>query len=151
MSLPKKLFKKLGGIFDALDILEHTSRLAQPFVQDARAKSIENAKRIYAHQYVEDGLCTIIIEKAEIIARGASFEEAFEKFIERLKDLRENKVVSSNKKTRAIQKKLIDKIDRILSEGDDLKPYIFRIHIEENHQSRRSPMKINRIYRRPKA
>lgn len=124
--------KLAGNVLKSLDLLEHTSKIAKPFVDDFRTKSIENSKKIFATQVVIDDEYVIEIKSADLKGTGQTQEEALNAFMRALIHLWESQVLSPDKKIRKEQLKLISKMSAIADKSDnlciDLKRYIFRIH-----------------------
>lgn len=124
--------KWAGNLLKSLDLLEHTSKVAKPFVDDFRNKSVEKSKKIFATQVVVNDEYVIEIKSAHIKGKGQSQEEAFSAFMRALIHLRESQVLSPDKKIQKEQLKLITKLNAIAENSDnlciDLRRYIFRIH-----------------------
>ncbi|MCF8020824.1 MAG: hypothetical protein K9L62_15710 [Vallitaleaceae bacterium] len=122
----KKVMPAISTAINSIDVLENTSKIAKPFVDDARIKGIEKSKIIEAHQTFDGDNTIIAIERAGIIAISESEDSAFELFVSKLERLREKRVLSSDKKVRKEQKKIIDKVSMIIGDQGDIRNYIYR-------------------------
>lgn len=126
----KKVIPTVGNFLGALDLVDNIVRLAKPFFDDARSKNIEESKKIYAYQINTDEGVTLYKKKVNIEITANNEEEAFRIFIKQLNDLKNNRMLSSNKKIQKEQMKLIKKIDDIAKSDEDFKKYLFRIIVE---------------------
>jgi hypothetical protein len=126
----KKVIPSVGNFLGALDLVDNIVRLAKPFVDDVRDKSIEESKKIYAYQINTDEGVRVYKKKVDIEITADTEEEAFRIFVKELNNLRNNRMLSSNKKIQKEQMKLIRKIDDIVKSDEDFKKYLFRIIIE---------------------
>lgn len=122
----KKVVPVLSTAINSIDMLENTSKIAKPFVDDARTKGIEKSKIIEAYQTTDGDKIIIAIEEAGIIAISECEDSAFELFVSKLEKLREKRVLNSDRKIKKEQKKLIDKISMIVDDEGDLRNYIYR-------------------------
>ena len=133
----KKIAPKLVNILSSIDLLENTTAIAKPFVEDVRNKNIEKSKRIHALQAEKDGKVIISMEKAGILVIEKTEEEAFKHFIYKLINLKEKRILSDNKKIRREQLILIEKINSILSDGGNIEDYIYRILVKVSDEDKR--------------
>ncbi|MDF1618786.1 hypothetical protein, partial [Petrocella sp. FN5] len=122
----KKVIPAISTAINSIDVLENTSKIAKPFVDDARIKGIEKSKIIEAHQTFDGDNTIIAIERAGIKAISENEDSAFELFVSKLERLREKRVLSSDKKIRKEQKKIIDKVSMIIGDQGDIRNYIYR-------------------------
>ena len=127
----KKMGPAISKITNSVDLLENTSDLAKPFLEDARSKSIEKSKRIFAFQTVVEDQVKIAIPKAGLSISEANEALALEHFVKRLEKLRDSKILNSDKKIQKAQKILIDKLNQIRNDEGEIKDYIYRIETTE--------------------
>lgn len=140
----KKVLPLLSTALNSLDLLEHTSKLAKPFIEDARIKGIEKSKIIYAQQKEEGDRVIIAIEKAGLIAISGDEEGAFELLMSKLLRLKEKRILNSDKKIQKEQKKLIDKMNWIVEDQGEIRNYIYRTEVtQEQH-----PITLGNFYKK---
>lgn len=126
----KKIIPTIGNFLSALDLVDNIVRLAKPFFDDVRDKSIEDSKKIYAYQINTDESVTVYKKKVDIEITADTEAEAFKKFIMELENLKDRRMLSSNKKIQREQIKLIKKLDDIEKSEEDFKKYLFRIIVD---------------------
>ena len=128
----KKVIPVLGNFLSTLDLVDNIFRFAKPFFDDARDKNIEESKKIYAYQVNTLDKVIIYKSKVGIEISGDNEEDAFRSFAQEIKELKEKRKVSSNKKIRKEQLKLIRKIDNIEKDNEDFQKYLYRIVIDND-------------------
>jgi hypothetical protein len=146
----KKAIPGISTAINSIDVLENTSKIAKPFVDDARIKGIEKSKRIEAQQTLDGDKIIISIEKAGIIAISENEELAFQLFVSKLEKLKEKRVLNSDKKIRKEQKKLIDKVSMILEDQGDIRNYIYRIEFTHEQIEKKKKRKKNWLKKKKK-
>lgn len=128
--MTKKVIPTIGNFLSAIDLVDNIVRLAKPFFDDVRDKSIEDSKKIYAYQINTFDCVTVYMKNTNIEVSAETEEEAFRVFISKLSDLEKNRILSSNRKIQKEEIKLIKKIDDIRKSGEDFRKYLFRIIVE---------------------
>ncbi len=148
-TLSKKIPGGLNTVLTGLDIIENTTKLAKPYIDDAVEAKKELNKRIYVSRIKKHHLVQLFIKDTGVLVHAETDAHAIEKLFEELRDFQKHKIISQDRKMQKAQLSLLAQLEAIENGEGSLSDYIIRIDLETEGSHEKSSQEAKSSTRQP--
>lgn len=132
-TLSKKIPGGLNTVLTGLDIIENTTKLAKPYIDDAVEAKKELNKRIYVSRIEAHNQIQLFVKDTGVLVHARTDALAIDKLCEVLQDFQTHKIISQDKKMQKAQLTLLAQLEAIESGDGNLTDYIIRVDLDTEH------------------